>query len=350
MRRLLYPARVRRRAVVEVVSEIPRSKVGQAVKQTTIRFRAAFIEPMLCAPVKELPEGPGWEYELKLDGYRALGLKSEGHARLYSRNGKDFSVRFPSVTRALDALPDETLIDGEVVAVDESGHPSFSSLQNFDRAPVFYAFDLPALAGEDLKRRPLDERRQALRKLTRELDDPIRLSETFDASARDMIAVVRDQGLEGVVAKRRDSFYEPGRRSGAWVKLRVNRRRDFVLGGYVPRGRNFDSILVGYYEGRELKYAGSVRAGFTPASRAALFQSFSKLEAPRCPFSNLPDASKGRWGSGITAEKMAQCRWLKPRVVVTIDFLEWTLDDRLRHPSFVARTTETPAKNVARSG
>ena len=133
------------------------------------------------------------------------------------------SGRFPSVTRALEALPDETLIDGEVVAVDENGRPSFSSLQNFDRAPVFYAFDLPMLAGEDLTRRPLDDRRKALRKLTSQLRDPIRFSETFETSAAHMLAVVREQGLEGVVARRRNSPYEPGRRSGAWVKLRVNR-------------------------------------------------------------------------------------------------------------------------------
>ena len=120
-----------------------------------------------------------------------------------------------------------------------------------------------------------------------------------------MIAVVREQGLEGVVAKRRDSFYEPGRRSGAWVKLRINRRQDFIVGGYVPRGQNFDSILVGYYDGHDLKYVASIRAGFTSASRQALFKGFWKLEAAECPFSNLPDASKGRWGTGITAEKGA---------------------------------------------
>jgi hypothetical protein len=149
------------------------------VKQTTLKFHAAFVEPMLAVPVKELPEGPAWEYELKLDGYRALALKSDGHARLYSRNGKDFSRRFPTVVRAIEALPDETLIDGEVVAVDENGRPSFSSLQNLDRTAVFYAFDVPTLAGEDLKRRTLNERRKVLRKLTRTLDDPIRFSETL---------------------------------------------------------------------------------------------------------------------------------------------------------------------------
>ena len=149
-----------------MVSQIPRPRIGRALKQTSLKFRAGFIEPMLCFAVKELPEGPGWEYELEFDGYRAMGLKSEGHVRLFSRNGRDFSRRFPSVTRALEALPDETLIDGEIVAVDENGRPSFSSLQNFDRAPLFYTFDLPVVDGEDLKQRPLDGRRKALRRLT----------------------------------------------------------------------------------------------------------------------------------------------------------------------------------------
>jgi DNA ligase D-like protein (predicted ligase) len=319
------------------------------VNQAKIKFPARFVEPMLCAPVKELPEGPAWEYELKLDGYRALGLKSDGRVRLFSRNGKDFTARFPSVTRALDTLPDETLIDGEIVAVDERGRPSFSGLQNFDRAPAFYAFDLPIVSGVDLMKRTLDERRKLLRKTMHQLAEPIRFSETFDTSPSDIIAVVREQGLEGVVAKRRDSHYEPGKRSGAWVKLRVNRSQNFVIGGYMPRGQDFDSILIGYYEGRNLKYAASVRAGFTPVSRREVFARFSNLETADCPFSNLPDATKGRWGAGMTAEKMAQSHWLKPRTVVAIDFLEWTLDNRLRHPSFVALTV-LPAKNISREG
>lgn len=320
------------------------------MNQAKIKFAARFVEPMLCTPVRELPEGSVWEYELKLDGYRALGLKSGGRARLFSRNGKDFSARFPTVTRALDSLPDETLIDGEVVAVDEKGRPSFSNLQNFDRAPVYYTFDLPTLAGDDLMKRTLDQRRKALRKLTRQLVDPIRFSQTFDTSPSELIAVVREQGLEGIVAKRLDSYYEPGKRSGAWVKLRVNRRQNFIVGGYMPRGANFDSILVGYYEGHDLRYAASIRAGFTPASRREVFARCSKMEAPECPFSNLPDATKGRWGAGLTAEKMAECRWLKPRTVVAIDFLEWTLDNRLRHPSFVALSTHVSAKDISREG
>ena len=148
--------------------------------------------------------------------------------------------------------------------------------------------------------------------------------------------------------KRRDSRYEPGRRSGAWVKMRVNRRKDFIVGGYLPRGTKFDSVLVSYFDARDLRYAGSVRGGFTPSSREALFAAFPKLECPDCPFVNLPDESKDRWGTGITFEKMAGCRWVKPRIVVTIDFLEWTLDDRLRHAFFVEQRKDQPAKSVVR--
>ena len=158
--------------------------------------------------MKELPEGPAWEYEIELDDYRALGSRAEGGTIVLAQC-KDFSARLPSVTRALDSLPDDNLIDGEVVAVDERGRPSFSDLQNFDRAPVYYAFDLPTLSGDDLMKRTLDQRRKALRKLTRQLVDPIRFSETFDTSPSEMIAVVREQGLEGIVAKRLDSFYDP---------------------------------------------------------------------------------------------------------------------------------------------
>jgi ATP-dependent DNA ligase len=163
-----------------------------------------------------------------------------------------------------------------------------------------------------------------------------------------MIAVVREQGLEGVVAKRRDSFNEPGKRSSAWVKLRDNRRQDFIVGGYVPRWQTFDSVPVGDYDGRDLKYAASIRAGFTPASRLALFKGFSKLEAAECPFSNLPDTSMGRWGTGITADKMRACRWLKPRIVIAIDLLEWTLDD-LSAPSAVQDEPKTLSSSIASS-
>src|SRR6202158_6114926 len=165
---------------------------------------------MLCLAVPKLPEGPEWQLELKLDGYRGIGIKSNGRAHLASRNGKNFSERFPTVTRALDRLPDETVIDGEIVAVNEDGLPTFNLLQNFGSAEhmiLFYAFDLLILAGTDLRSRPLEQRRALLRELIPTIGDPVRHSETFDVPTAELLATVRHPGLEGIVAKRHNSTY-----------------------------------------------------------------------------------------------------------------------------------------------
>jgi len=168
------------------------------------------------------------------------------------------------------------------------------------------------------------------------------------ASASELMAAVRSNGLEGVVAKRRDSSYKPGDRSGAWVKVRANRAQELVIGGYIPGSTTFDSILVGYYEGRDLIYAARIRNGFAPASRRTLFSNFEGLAISKCPFRNPPESSKGRWGDGLTAEDMKRCRWLKPQLVAMIEFLEWTLDNHLRHPKFVALREDAVASQVAR--
>lgn len=306
---------------------------------------AHFIEPMLCLAVSELPNGPQWEYELKLDGYRAIGLRARGRTLLLSRNGKDFTQRFQAIARALEALPDETVIDGEVVALDETGRPSFNLLQNYARSEytlVFYAFDVPILVGKNLMREPLKVRRELLRtRVMPTVAEPIRLSETLQASTGDLIHSVREQGLEGIVAKRLDSSYESGKRSGAWVKMRVNKGQELVIGGYIPASDNFDAILVGYYEGKDLLYAGKVRNGFVPATRQRLFESFRGLERAACPFKNLPETKRGRWGEGLTAEDMIMCRWLQSRLVAAIEFLEWTPENHLRHSKFTALRDES---------
>jgi bifunctional non-homologous end joining protein LigD len=159
---------------------------------------ARFFEPMLCLAVPKLPEGPDWQLELKLDGYRCIGIKGTG-AHLASRNGRNFSERFPTITRALNRLSDESVIDGEIVAVNKDGRPSFNLLQNFGGATqtiLFYAFDLLILAGTDLRLRPLEQRRALLRELIPTVGDPVRHSETFDVPAAELFAAVRQHGLE----------------------------------------------------------------------------------------------------------------------------------------------------------
>lgn len=313
---------------------------------------AHFIEPMLCLGVSDLPEGSEWEYELKLDGYRVMGLKTNGRIILLSRNGKDFTRRFQPIASALEALPDETVIDGEVVALDATGRPSFNLLQNYASSEytlVFYAFDLPMLAGKDLMREPLKVRRDLLRtKLMSHLAEPIRFSETLQASPADLIRAIREQGLEGIVAKRLDSSYESGRRSGAWMKMRVNQGQELVIGGYTPSSKSFDAVLVGYYKGKDLMYAAKVRNGFVPTTRERLFERFRGLERATCPFQNLPESKKGRWGEGLTAEDMKECRWLQPRLVAAIEFLEWTPENHLRHSKFVVLREDKDADQVRR--
>jgi ATP-dependent DNA ligase len=156
------------------------------------------------------------------------------------------------------------------------------------------------------------------------------------------------QGLEGLVAKRRDSLYEPGQRTGSWMKMRVNRGQEFVIGGYTRGTKTFDALVFGYYEGKKLIYVGRTRNGFTPATRAQLFKKFKGLEIDECPFANLPEAKSGRWGQGLTKVKMAECQWLKPELVGQFEFLEWTGENHLRHSKFIGLREDKKAKDVVR--
>jgi DNA ligase D-like protein (predicted ligase) len=310
---------------------------------------ARFIEPMECLPVENIPEGDPWTYELKLDGYRLVGVRVGGKVTLYSRRGNDLSRRFNYVTAALATLPDETVIDGELVALDEQGKPNFNLLQNFRSEKshiMLYAFDLLVRRGEDLTNLMLSKRREILASTVKP-HDHIGISQVSNQTAKEMLAFVKGHGLEGVIAKRTDSVYEPGRRSGLWVKRRVNLSQEFVIGGYVPGHLGVDSIVIGFYRDKQLHYAARVRAGFVPLTRRQLFERIKSLEIAKCPFVNLPEKDAGRWGQGLTAEKMKECVWVKPRIAAEIEFLEWTGADHLRHTKFVGlRDDKDPLKVV----
>jgi bifunctional non-homologous end joining protein LigD len=217
------------------------------------RREAAFIEPMECAPVTRLLDGPEWIYEIKLDGYRALGIKSNGSVRLLSRRNNSFNRQYPLIAEALAELPEDTVVDGEVVALDASGFPNFNLLQNYrsEAARIhFFVFDLLVYQGRDLTRLPLIERREIVRSALKFSSGRVRLTEYLEASATDMLHAVRQQGLEGLIGKRKDNIYEIGKRSGSWIKYRVNRGQELVIGGYIPGAHGLDSIVVGYYKGK----------------------------------------------------------------------------------------------------
>jgi hypothetical protein len=186
---------------------------------------------MLCLSAPSLPQGNEWQYELKLDGYRALAIKTAGKLQLRSRNNKDFANRFRAIAEALEKLPDETVVDGEIVAFDKSDRPSFNALQNYgsSKVPVyFYGFDLLMLAGRDIRSESLDKGRELLRtQVLSKLKDPIRYSPSLASGLGDLIESVREHKLEGLIAKRRDSRYESGQRTGAWLKMRINQCQAF---------------------------------------------------------------------------------------------------------------------------
>jgi len=294
-------------------------------------------KPMMAIAATVLPEGPEWLYEVKWDGYRTIAIKEGGKVTLASRNQKNVTAQYPSVVASVAGLGTEAVLDGEIVALDEEGRPSFQALQHRTTTKhriVFYAFDLLHERGRDLLKEPLEERRNRLVRIVS--GSRVLLSEPLPGSPEQIADAVRGLGLEGVVAKRRHSRYELGRRSDAWVKVRFAKRQEFVIGGYKPADATFDSILVGYYDRKKLWFAGKVRAGFTPYLRAEVFKGIAPIGTSRCPFVNLPNAGKrSRWGEGVTEEEMVQLRWVKPQVVVEVSFTEWTAENNLRHAAFV---------------
>jgi bifunctional non-homologous end joining protein LigD len=308
---------------------------------------------MLAVSAATLPTGAQWSYEVKWDGYRTQGVKNGTAVSLASRNLKNITRQFPEVAQAISRLPAESaVIDGEVVALDAEGRPSFQALHHSTTAGltvVLYAFDLLHLNGKDLTRAPLDDRRAALRQIVSATGDPaLLLSEPLPGTPEQIASAVRRLGLEGVVAKRRRSAYAAGRRSDAWVKVRFAKRQEFVIGGYKPNATNFDSLLVGYFDGAKLVCAGKVRSGFTPHLRIEVFRELRPLEATRCPFVNLPSTKTSHWGEGITAEEMETLHWVKPLRVAEVSFAEWTRDGSLRHAAFVGLRGDKAPRDVRR--
>jgi bifunctional non-homologous end joining protein LigD len=242
-------------------------------------------------------------------------------------------------------------LDGEIIALDNSGRISFNLLQHHRsqaQTLLFYAFDVIAHRGQSLINVPLEKRRRILDGMAADLKNGSRLisvSETIDASPADLVRVVKEFGFEGVIAKGKDSLYESGKRTGAWVKYKIHQGQEFVIGGYVP-DHPFDSIIVGYYREGKVYYAGKVRNGFVPHTRKEVFQRFKGLKVDACPFVNLPEKKHTMWA--LTREEMKNCVWLRPELVAQIEFGEWTPDGHLRHSKFVALREDKAPREVVR--
>jgi bifunctional non-homologous end joining protein LigD len=286
---------------------------------------------------------PGdWIYEIKFDGYRALALRGGSETRVLSRNQKDLGKKFTKIRDSIAALDvHDAIIDGEIVALDDKGRPSFQLLQGFDmglvRPPiVFYAFDFLRLNGQDLRSEPIEERKTKLAALLKRPPADIRYSASFTQNIDVLLSRVRELSLEGLIGKRAGSKYD-SKRSGAWIKIKLYQQGSFVIGGYTqPAGerKHMGALLVGVYQDGKLKFAGRVGTGFSEKLLKALSLELNKIAVQSCPFFNLPASGRGL-DPGLTAAEMKRCVWVTPSMVCEVKFTEWTRDDRLRQPVFL---------------
>jgi bifunctional non-homologous end joining protein LigD len=361
------PGQARLPAVASAnAGRLPATKQGNRSGRPTIASwrdlpsaKPRFIEPMKAKLVEKPPTIGDWIYELKFDGIRLIAVKNDTKVSLLSRNQNDLSGRFAELVEAIRNLPaHECVIDGEVVALDEEGRSSFQLLQALEmegrKSPIyFYAFDLLQLDGKSLLSPPLETRKSVLEKFCGEAGDPIRYSGPIGSNAERLLEEVKRRGLEGIIGKLRNSVYEPGRRSGAWIKLKCVQEQEFVIGGYTPpqgARKHFGALLVGYYNNKNLVFAGKVGTGFTAKSLAMLHKKFREEEREDCPFVDLPSKQDGQWVQGITPSMMKKMHWVNPKFVAQIKFLEWTRDGKLRAPVFLALREDKKPAGVVREG
>lgn len=296
--------------------------------------------------VDEAPEGDEWFHEQKFDGYRILARLDHGDVELSSRRFNDWTEQFPTVVEAVsDVKAKRAVLDGEVAVVMADGRTSFQALQSSfgkrDARIAYFVFDLLELDGEDIAKLPLEKRKERLAKLVgKKQDGVIRYSDHVIGRGGEFFKLACKRGLEGIISKRRDKPYSPGR-GASWVKTKCLLRQELVIAGYTdPEGArtHVGALLVGYYEGNTLKYAGKVGTGFSMKMLTELKKALDPLETAKCPFT--PEPQRAWTGPGR--------HWVKPMLVCEVQFSEWTNDGRLRHPSFQGLRSDKPANEVIR--
>lgn len=300
------------------------------------------VTPMLCTLVDDPFDGNEWIFEIKWDGYRAIAGKKGSSIELYSRNNNDFSQKYPSITEALRNFKDDFVIDGEIVALDKSGHAHFEWMQGWTAQQnqgelCYYAFDILWLNGHDLKHLPLLKRKQILRKIINR-HSPIRFNDHIASLGKSLYKQAQKSQIEGIVAKKTNSTYQPGIRGGDWLKIKTHLRQEAVIGGYTePTGSrsHFGSLLLGVYEKGKFIHIGSSGGGFDQKTLGTLHKQLQKLEVPSSPFTTEPVAK-------------TKVHWVKPKIVCEVSFSEWTSNGTMRHPTFEGLREDKPAKDVHR--
>jgi bifunctional non-homologous end joining protein LigD len=354
-------------SVYDVVSALPDSVIAKPLKAPPLPRDAtaagpsgavkapmpATLAPQLASLASAAPTSGAWSWEIKLDGYRLMARIEDGQVQLKTRGGHDWSARMPALVKALQSLElERTWLDGEIVVMGQDGTPEFNALQNaFDRARTdaiqYFLFDLPYFEGHDLRATPLVQRRQLLKRLLDEHPhERLRFSADFDADAGVILESARRMGLEGVIAKRKDSPYE-SRRTETWLKLKNKLRQEFVVAGYTDRASGeaeIGSLLLGVHDDAgQLVYVGNVGTGWTAKTAADLKEQLKKIEVAASPFGTRP-LHQHRW-----AVRDPQARhFVQPTLVAEVEFADWTPDSQIRHAKYLGLRIDKPVKTVKR--
>jgi bifunctional non-homologous end joining protein LigD len=311
------------------------------------------IEPMLATLVDEPFHEPGWLYEIKWDGYRALSYISKNGVEIRSRNNKPFNEKFYPIYDALKQWKVNAVVDGEIIVMNDKGAADFGDLQSWrseaDGRLVYYLFDILWLDGKDLTRQPLSKRREILASIVPPGDTTLRLSESFEAEGKELFLLADQLGLEGIIAKKEDSLYSPGIRSKEWLKIKTEKRQEAVIAGYTKNegsSKKFSALLLGLYEDGAFVFIGPVGTGFSTKLQEELLKKMKPLETTKCPFKVIPDYNKpSRFRPN---PPKAEVTWLKPQLVCEISYRELTKDGAIRHPSFKGLREDKNAKDTRR--
>lgn len=308
------------------------------------------IAPMLATLVNDPVDQPGWLYEVKWDGYRAISYLNEGEVSIRSRNNKDFNKKFYPVVDALKQWNVNAVVDGEIIVVNTKGHPDFNALQDWrseaDGQLIYYVFDLLWLDGYDLMEVPLRDRKKILASLIPDTGI-IRMSESFDVSAKELFEQADKLSLEGIMAKKEDAPYVPGARSKDWLKIKTQKHQEVVIGGYTRNEKTtkpFSALLTGVFENGKLVSTGPVGTGFTVKVQKEILEKLKKHETKKCPFEDEPDYNKP--SRFRPKPPKAEVVWVKPVVVAEVAYRGKSKDGSLRHPSFRGLREDKKASEV----
>jgi len=320
-------------------------------KAPTQPFYDTIAEPMLATLVDKPFDKEGWIYEIKWDGYRAVAFLNSKTLELKSRNNKSFNEKFYPIYDTLKSLKLKAILDGEVVVVSDNGQANFGALQNWrseaDGTLIYYVFDILWYNGHDLTGLTLMERKAILKQLLPE-NEHIKFSQGFETSGIDFLEAAKGMGLEGIMAKRKDSVYQIGNRTRNWLKIKANKRQEVVIGGFtrnVDTHKRFSSLLVGVYNKGKLVYTGKIGTGFNTKTQKEMMDQFEPLITDKIPFTEEPDVNKpSRFRPNPSN---AKATWLKPELICEVSFTEMTSDGVMRHPSFEGMRNDKSVKRVA---